>query len=371
MPPFELDLTSRVIFGAGGLARLGELAAGLTREPALLVSDPGIVRAGHVDRARSALESAGFRVAVFDGVEENPTTEHVDRCVAVARELGAGLLVGLGGGSSMDTAKGANFLLSNGGRMADYWGIGKATRPMLPSVAVPTTAGTGSEAQSFALIADAVTHRKMACGDRKASFQIALLDPELTVSQPPRVTALCGIDAIAHTLETAVCTKRNPASILFSREAWARLSRGFSRVLRHPDDLEARGEMLLGANFAGTAIEHSMLGITHSLANPLTAVFGVTHGAAVGVMLPHVLRFNAERVDDQYREVTGQSGAELADRVSRWLVEVGLSPRLADHGVDPARLPDLAEMATREWTASFNPRSASAGDFLDLYRAAG
>src|SRR5207247_5413533 len=145
-------------------------------------------------------------------------------------------------------------------RMQDYWGVGKASRPMLPLIAIPTTAGTGSECQSFALIADEHTHQKMACGDPKAAARVAILDPALTVSQPPRVTACTGIDAIAHAVETAVTKKRNPLSLMYSHEAFKLTLGSFERVLSHPLDLEPRGRMLLGSALAGTAIEHSMLG---------------------------------------------------------------------------------------------------------------
>src|SRR5882672_6856380 len=144
------------------------------------------------------------------------STRDVDICLAVARAARVDAIVGLGGGSSMDTAKGCNFLLTNGGRIQDYWGVGKAGRPMLPFIAIPTTAGTGSECQSAALIADEHTHQKMACLDPKAAARVALLDPVLTLSQPPRVTACTGIDAIAHAVETAVSTRRNPLSLMFS-----------------------------------------------------------------------------------------------------------------------------------------------------------
>lgn len=172
--------------------------------------------------------------------------------------------------------------------------MGKASKSMLPLIAIPTTAGTGSECQSFALISDAVTHAKMACGDPKAMAKVAILDPELTLSQPPRVTACTGIDAVAHAVESAVTRKRNDTSQQYSRVAFGLLSESLPRVLQTPDDLEARGRMLLGAAFAGTAIEHSMLGAAHSAANPLTAHFDVIHGQAVGLMLPHVVRFNGE-----------------------------------------------------------------------------
>lgn len=183
----------------------------------LLVTDPGIVSAGHAARVIGLLERQHLKVVCFDQVEENPSTQCVERCVEVARLLGIDTIVGLGGGSSMDTAKGCNFILSNGGQMKDYWGIGKAKLPMLPLIAIPTTGGTGSECQSFALITDESTHQKMACGDPKAAARIAILDPALSLSQPPHVTACSGIDAIAHAVETAVTKRRTPLSLLFSR----------------------------------------------------------------------------------------------------------------------------------------------------------
>src|SRR5690606_15767745 len=155
-------------------------------------------------------------VALFDRADENPTTRTIDHCLEIARPAGVDLIVGLGGGSAMDTAKGCNFILTNGGKIQDYWGAGKATRPMLPFIAIPTTAGTGSECQSYALIADEQTHAKMACGDPKAAPKVAILDPLLTLSQPRRVTACTGIDAITHAVESAVTRKRNALSLIYA-----------------------------------------------------------------------------------------------------------------------------------------------------------
>src|SRR5437588_9004820 len=171
-----------MVFGPGTLARLGDLVRELGGTRVLLVTDPGLEAAGHPQRAVTALRGAGLDTFVFDRVEENPTTRHVEEGRDFAEAERIDFLVAIGGGSSMDCAKGINFLFTNGGGMADYQGFGKASRPMLPSIAVPTTAGTGSEAQSYALIADDQTHMKMACGDRKAAFRAALLDPEVTVS---------------------------------------------------------------------------------------------------------------------------------------------------------------------------------------------
>lgn len=365
---FDHHPRTRLVFGAGSLQKLGALAADLGGSRVLVVSDAGIVKAGHAARAIQSLQAAGLETELFDRVHENPSTRDVDECVDAAREFRADILVGLGGGSSMDTAKGCNFILTNGGRMQDYWGVGKATKPMLPLIAIPTTSGTGSECQSFALISDEETHVKMACGDPKAAARVAILDPELTISQPHKVTAVTGIDAIAHALETAVTTKRNPVSALYSLESFRYLRAGFDRVLESPTDQEARSFMLLGSAFAGTAIENSMLGAAHSCANPLTAKFGTVHGQAVGLMLPHVIRFNSER--PEIAGIYAAYGEHLPEQVQHWLRAAGLSTRLSELGVTEADVPGLAAGAAKQWTANFNPRPVSEADFAAIYRAA-
>jgi alcohol dehydrogenase len=305
----------------------------------------------------------------FDGVRENPTEHEVWHGVEVAREHRIDLIVAVGGGSAMDCAKGINFLLTNGGRMADYRGHDKATKPMLPSVGVPTTAGTGSEAQSYALITDASSHMKMACGDRKAAFRVCILDPELTVSQPMAVTAVTGIDAIAHAVESYVCTKANPYSRMCSRSAWEYLAPNFETVLKEPTNLTARAAMQLGAHFAGMAIEAAMLGVCHSCANPLTAHYGITHGVAVGLMLPHVVRFNAKVCGDRYAELAGTS-ERLADRLAGLAGAAGLPRSLREVGVSGGILGLLAHEANQQWTARFNPRPVGEDDILGIYQAA-
>lgn len=367
--PFDHTPRTRIVFGNGTLSRVGELVQANGGSRALIVSDPGIVKAGYSAKAVASIEEAGLRAAIFGEVHENPSTLDVDHCVSAAREFGADFIIGLGGGSSMDTAKGCNFILTNGGRMHDYWGVGKATQSMLPMIAIPTTSGTGSECQSFALISDAETHVKMACGDPKAAARVAILDPELTLSQPERVTACTGIDALAHALETAVTTKRNALSALYSREGFRLCHAGFSRVLRDPKDVEARGMMLLGAAYAGTAIENSMLGAAHSCANPLTAYFDVVHGEAVGVMLPHVIRFNS-LVPEIAAIYESYFDGDLADRVQELLWEAKMPRTISHYGIAEADLGKLAAMAAQQWTAQFNPRVITEADFVEVYRVA-
>jgi alcohol dehydrogenase len=377
---FEHHPLTRVIFGNGSLARLGEQARELGGRRILLVTDPGLEAAGHPRRALESLTEAGLTTFVFDAVEENPTTRHVHRCLEFARTHQIDLIVSVGGGSSMDCAKGTNFLLTNGGRMADYKGFGKATKPMLPSIGVPTTTGTGSEAQSYALIADEKTHLKMACGDRKAAFKVAILDPEVTVSQPATVTAMTGIDALTHAVESYVCTRRNPYSQLFAREAWRLLEGNFETAQRSPSDLAARGAMQLGANLAGQAIENAMLGAAHAAANPLTAHYGITHGIAVGILLPHVIRFNTPVVAHLYADLAHEvglvngdpsaAGEVLAQRVTELLRASNLPTSLSACGVSTGILHLLAEEAAQQWTGKFNPRPVGESELLRLYEAA-
>lgn len=350
---FDWNSRQRLVVGPGTVDRVGEFACGRI----LLVTDPGIRAAGHADRVARHLPGA----VIYDRVRENPTTRDVDDCLAVARGAGIEMIVALGGGSSLDTAKGVNFLLTNGGRMQDYWGIGKAGKPMLPLIAIPTTAGTGSECQSFALIADETTHQKMACGDPKALPAVTILDPDLTLTQPRAVTAATGLDAVAHAVETWVTKKRTTLSAMFSREAFRLTAENLPVVLAEPENRTARAAMQLGAAYAGMAIENSMLGAAHSAANPLTAHHGMTHGVAVAVMLPHVVRFNN---DPRYVELAPDLPAMLAGL----LTQAGIAPRLRDHGVGD--LKPLAAEAARQWTAQFNPRPVTEKDFMKLYEAA-
>jgi len=370
---FDYQPRTRVVFGEGAVARVGDLAKEIGAKRALLVTDKGIAAAGHSLRATGFLEAAGLSVTIFDEVRENPSTLDVERCVQSARAAGIDLIIGLGGGSSMDTAKGANFILTNGGQIQDYWGVGKATKAMLPLIAIPTTAGTGSECQSFALISDEQSHQKMACGDPKAAARVAILDPLLTISQPVRVSACTGIDALAHALETAVSKRRSAHSAIYSREAFRLCHGGLERVLNDPNDLEARGMMQLGAAFAGTAIENSMLGAAHAAANPLTAHFGVPHGQAVGLMLPVVVAFNARDplAHEHYLELSAAAELgpidEFIQELEVILDAAKMREGLSKFGIDPKTFPELSREAAQQWTAGFNPRSIAAEDFAQLY----
>jgi len=413
----------RLALGPGRLNDLGPLARQEGDTRVLLVSDEGIRAAGHLQRAARSLRGAGLSLTTFTGVQENPTTGHVSvglraaSCspsgqeplppvaraqpgAAVPHTVGGSqpgvalphvqpetaalrvdFVVALGGGSVMDCAKGINLLYSNGGRMQDYRGdpppdVLAKRKPLLPMILIPTTAGTGSEAQSFALVSDEQTHLKMACGDRRFPGglrpRVAILDPELPVTQPRGVAAAAGMDAISHAVETAASTARNERSRELSAAAWQALSAAFPRVMQRPTDAGLWQDMLLGAHLAGAAIEPSMLGAAHACANPLTARFGIAHGVAVGVMLPHVVRFNAGDARDgehPYAHLC-RSAEELARRLEDFLAISALPRSLCALGVPESSLPELAELAATQWTARFNPRRVSQTELLQIYRHA-
>ena len=384
MTAFEFSLRTRIVFGLGAVERVGSLVRELEAERVFLVTDPGIVAAGHVERTEKALAASKLDVLRFDRVRENPTAADVEACREALGDWGAEVIVGLGGGSSIDVAKGCNFVRAGGGEMEDYWGVGKAKGQLLPLIAIPTTAGTGTEVQSFALIEQEKTHQKMACGDPQASPVIALLDPALTVTQPRLVTACTGLDALAHAVETAVTKKRSAVSCLFSTEAFELIQANLPRVLREPNDLEARGHMLKAATYAGIAVENSMLGAAHSTANPLTAQFDIPHGQAVAVMLPTVVRYNAgePEVAADYAALArgadlcpgGASDSEGVDalvaRLEFLLEAAGFERSLAAYGVPSSAVEGLASEAARQWTAQFNPREVTVADFRQLFEKA-
>ncbi|HYN25775.1 MAG TPA: iron-containing alcohol dehydrogenase [Pyrinomonadaceae bacterium] len=385
MQPFDFQLRTRVVFAPGAIERLGELARELNFRRTLLVADRGLVASGHVDEALAPLRLAGIEVAGFHEFEVNPDTRMVEEGRQFAAPRNIDSIIGLGGGSSLDCAKAINFLLTNGGEMRDYLGYGKATQPLLPMIGVPTTSGTGSESQSYALVSDAQTHVKMACGDPKAAFRIALLDPVLTISQPRSITATSGFDAIAHAVETYVTTKRNGLSEFFSREAWRLLEANYEIVLEQPDNLEARGAMQLGSYFAGTAIENSMLGATHACANPLTTHYSTVHGAALAMLLPSVVRWNGAVVGDRYAELLrlgsrlpsnasisdlGESAERLAQKLEQLAAAGGLRRSLRTAGVPLSDLQMLAEEAAKQWTGSFNPRQFDFAGAMEVYERA-
>ena len=374
----EFVQATQIVRGPDALREVPAIVTGI----AFVVTDKGIADAGHVDRLLGVFAAAGRTAVVYDAVTPNPDEDAVAACLEAYRQAGGDegfdWIVALGGGSAIDVAKGCAMLACSGGRMADYLGRGRidVQRPRL--LAVPTTAGTGSETQSFALIGNRDTGQKMACGGTAPAF--AVLDAALTVTMPEGVTACTGLDTLTHAVEASVTKRRSPASRARAIEAFQLVERHFEAVLDAPNDLDARAAMLHASALAGLAIENGMLGAAHSMANPLTRRFGVAHGQAVGQALPGVVAYNAVQPDARagYADLARTAGLARTDdddrvatealqrRLRALVTRAGFGVRL--EGVPAMAADELAQEAATQWTAQFNPRDVDAAAFGELFR---
>jgi alcohol dehydrogenase class IV len=381
MSAFTFNTAPSIIFGPGSIARLGDIAAQRLGARVALVTDAGLVRAGLVEPALRSLEEAGIAVDVFDGVVADPPEAVVLAALAKAQAFDAKAVIGFGGGSSIDVAKLVALLLHSGESLSDIYGVGVATGPRLPLLAVPTTAGTGSEVTPISIVTTG-EHEKKGVVSPLIIPDIALLDPDLTVGLPPHVTAATGIDAMVHAIEayTSVSPNNNPVSKALAREALRLLGRNIERAVHHGADKEARGAMLLGSMLAGQAFANSPVAAVHALAYPIGGHFGVPHGLSNALVLPHVLRFNAIACEDLYAQLApdvfpdfeGRATATVfVDAMAALCERVGLQSRLRDVGIPRDAVPMMAEDAMRQTRLLVNnPRPLALEDARAIYEAA-
>ena len=353
MTSFDFRPRTRILFGAGEFARLGEVAREQNATRCLLIAGQNLVDSGHAQEAVRSLKARRMDVFAFHDFTANPTVAMVEATRDYAAPQAVNLVVGLGDGAALDFAKLVNVLLSNGGSIRDYRGYGNVPKPLLPMIAVPTTAANGSEAQGNAAIADPDSRSKMICGDPKIFYRTAILDPKLTLGQP---AAINGYVAISNAVETLLSTRRTPISECFSREAWRLLDGSFARAVRVPEDVEARSAMLLGAHFAGSAVEYAALGPAHACAQPLVENYQLSPGAAVALVLAPALEWIEE-------------GADLIPRLQELAAIAELPRSLRDTTVPEQALPRLADEAAAQWSGRFSSRHFDAAAALEIYRA--
>jgi alcohol dehydrogenase len=351
---FDFRPRTRILFGAGEFARLGEVAREQNATRCLLIAGQNSADSGHAQEAVRSLKARRMDVFAFHDFTANPTVAMVEAARDYAAPHAVNLIVGLGDGAALDFAKLVNVLLSNGGSLRDYRGYGNVPKPLLPMIAVPTTASNGSEAQGNAAIADPESRSKMICGDPKIFYRTAILDPKLSLGQPAAVN---GYVAISNAVETLLSTRRTPISECFSREAWRLLDSGFARAVRVPEDLEARSALLLGAHFAGLAVEYAALGPAHACAQPLVENFQLPPGAAVALVLAPALEWI-------------EQGADLIPRLRELAAIADLPRSLRDTTVPEQALPRLADEASAQWSGRFSSRHFDAAAALEIYRAA-
>lgn len=380
MRPFSFHPGPRLLAGEGLHQRLPEL---LPEGPCLLVTDQGVRGLGLADPFCAALDDSGRPVTIFDRVEADPSKDTLLAAVSTGRAAEARSVVGLGGGSPMDVAKLAAYLLGSGDQLDDIWGVDVAGGERLPLVLVPTTAGTGSEATPISVIT-CEGGVKMAVNARPLTADWALLDPHLTIGLPANVTAATGIDAIVHATEAYTSARlKNPLSDALAREALALLSANLLTACREPRNLEARSAMLLGAHLAGVAFSNAPVGGVHALAYPLGGLFHLPHGLTNALMLRPVLEHNAEAARELYAELApildpsleglGSQGRAkgFIDRVCALAADTGVSLRLRDHGIGEADIPVLAREAMKQTRLLVNnPCAIEEADARRLYEAA-
>jgi len=382
MKPFTFNTTPSLRMGAGLAGQIGEITRPICGDRVLLVTDPGMMATGLVQRATDGLRAAGVAVTLFDQVQADPPESIVLQAVEQAR--GATGVIGFGGGSSLDVAKLAALLAASGQPLAQAYGIGNAQGPRLPLVLVPTTAGTGSEVTPISIVTTGASE-KMGVVSPLLLPDLALLDPELTLGLPAHVTAATGIDAMVHAIEAyaSVNANNNPISRALAVEALGLMGRMLLRAVQKPDDLEARTGMLLGSMLAGQAFANSPVAAVHALAYPIGGHYKVPHGLSNALVLPHVLRFNAQVAPEAYAELLphvfpdlpSMGVAEAASQFAQSMADLsqacGLEQGLREMGIARAALPSLARDAMNQTRLLVNnPRPVDEAAALKIYEAA-
>jgi alcohol dehydrogenase class IV len=383
---FEFQLGTRVLYKVGLVRDIGNEVEGLGARRAFVIADAGVEKAGLLEHVRQGFETSVEVAGIFTDVPADSEVATVERAAEQARESGADLIVGVGGGSAIDTAKAVRILLTEGGDLRDYEGANVLARPLTPMIAIPTTAGTGSEVTWAAVIHDQRIGLKLHFVSPVLAPSLAVLDPELTLTLPPHLTAATGIDALSHAVEAFVGTGNNPITDSLALQAIDMISNNLRAATHAGDDIAARGEMMVASCIAGVAFSSGFqganVGIVHAMAHTVGAACHVHHGTAIAVLLPHGMRFNAAAVPNRFSRIARAMGVNAGGRpeddviedgvmaVSALVAECGLPSRLRDLGVPEDALPALAETTLGDGAIFTNPRSVSFDEALDLLQVA-
>lgn len=373
--PFDFVLPTRIVYGPKRGADPGSFLDELGITRVFIITDAGVRQAGLLSPVEESLAREKRVWTVFDAVSPNPRDVEVERASEAARTFGADGLLALGGGSVLDCAKAAGILIAQGGRARDYEDRDRIGTGVLPLIAVPTTAGSGSEVTFGAVITDARSHDKFTVKSPRIAPRIALVDPVMTLSMPPALTAATGMDALTHAIEGYTAMSANAISDAAALRAVALIAVHLVRAVRHGDDLDARAGMLLGSVLAGIAFSHSDVAAVHCLAESMGGLYDAPHGACNAVILPEVMRYNRSACPERYAEVAAAMGLSFSDvgqgaeaavqYVQRLAKEVNL-PRIRELGLGDADFEDLAGRAVRNGSNASNPRPMAEEDYLQV-----
>jgi alcohol dehydrogenase class IV len=368
-------IPTRIQFGCGVALTLAEPLRQVGAKKVLLVTDPGVVKAGLVAPIEEKLREAKIPYEIYDQVVPDPGVAEVQRAYERAKEAGADSFVAIGGGSSIDTAKMAAVLLTNGGTVLDYIGIDKVPKMAAPVVAIPTTAGTGAEITINSVIADPAQHKKLVIISPNATALFALEDPELTTGLPPFLTAITGMDTLVHAIESFTSKNAYRMTEVLALEAIRDAAWALPRAVKDGKDIEAREAMMRAVVTASLAFSNTRLGNVHAMALPLGGWCHIAHGTAVAALLPHVMDFNRSAAPDRYATISETMGAKKDAKAAVAHVfalneTIGIPSRLGPLGMDEGLIPNMAKDAMLSGNILVNPRATAQPDIEALYKAA-
>lgn len=378
---FSYELPTKIEFGAGVAGRVAERVEGCDGRKALLVADPGALAAGVVDKVTEAFEKASIPYVLFSDIEPEPDAKGIVEAVELARSEGCDAVVGVGGGSALDSAKAIAVMLNNEGHIRDYAGQNLVPKPGVPMIAMPTTAGTGSEVTIWSVISEKDRKIKYGVGSPYTTATVALCDPELTLTLPPHITASTGMDALAHALESYVNKTTQPISEALSIRAMELVARSLRTAVVAGENLQARSDMLLASLLAAMAFNPTRLGIAHALVMPIGANYKIPHSVGVAILLPEVMRFNLIGNLDKFvtiARIFGEStdglpkrdAAELSVKaIRRFSEDLGIPDGLGRYGVEDDLLYDLAKEGIVTGNIPVNPRTPTVEDLVGIMRA--
>lgn len=381
MNSFSFTIPQNIVVGAGSLKRLPELAKNLKKSKAYIISGPHLEKIGMVDKCREALKAAGIESDAFTQTEGNPSTNTVAKAANGFKSSKADFIVAFGGGSPLDVAKAVAVIASYGGNITDYEGGGKVLGPVVPMIAIPTTAGTGSEVTAFSVITDHSRNYKLTVVSNYLLPAYAILDPELITTVPKSTAAACGIDAMVHALEAFISKAASPFSDLFAKEALRLIGTSIRDYVSDRSNLAACESMLIGSLFAGIAFSHARLGDVHAMSHPVSAYFDVAHGVANAVLLPTVVDYNMTYANEKYKYIYDCicekplsddtfTPEMLAAEIRVLNDELGIPSSLSEVGVDSSLFDNMADDAMKSGNILVNPRPTTKKDILALYAQA-
>ncbi|MDI3535158.1 MAG: hypothetical protein PWQ82_1523 [Thermosediminibacterales bacterium] len=375
-------IPTEIRYGFGVAKTVGEVVSSLGSDKVLIVTDKGVINAGLLEGIEESLKANKISYEIYDEIEPNPSIQTVEKGLEKLKSMEAGVIIAVGGGSSLDTGKTIGFLATNGGKVPDYEGADKIAKFPLPVIGIPTTAGTGSEVTINVVITDRERKYKITVVSPKTACRVALIDPEMTKSMPPKLTASTGMDALTHAIESYTSLMSYPVAATLALESIKLISKNLRLAVFNGDNLQARDNMLMGCLLASMAFNNTRLGNAHAMSHPLSGFFDVPHGVANAILLPHIMEFNAIAQPDRFIEIAKAMGENVdglteleaaykaVEAVKKLSKDVGIPEKLSDVGVKEEAIEDMAKDAMKSGNILVNPRKTNINDVIELYKKA-